>query len=117
LSRRTTAAHDLWWTGWNEAMVVVAEERGFRTPTRAHFDEDSHAGGALFVGDPEQVAARILALHDALGHMRHFLQMDIGRLPQRDFLSSIELLGTAVKPLIDRELGPEPADLRGAIRR
>ena len=111
-----TSAHNEWWTGWNEVMTVVGAQRGFRPPTRAQYDHDSHAGGALFIGDPEQVAERILALHESLGHMRHFLQMDIGRLPQRDFLNSIELLGTVVKPLIDRELGPEPADLRQAIR-
>ena len=110
-------AHELWWVGWNELAAELAEERGFRRPTRAQFDADSHADGALFIGDPEQVAARIVALHASLGHMRHFLQMDIGRLPQRDFLRSIELLGTVVKPLVDRELGPEPEDLRGSISR
>lgn len=40
-----------------------------------------------------------------MGHMRHVLQTDVGQLPQRDFLRSIELLGTRVKPLVDAELG------------
>jgi hypothetical protein len=36
--------------------------------------------------------------------MRQFFQMDIGHLPQKAFLHSIELLGTKVKPLVDAEL-------------
>jgi hypothetical protein len=34
--------------------------------------------------------------------------MDFGTLPQRDFLRSIELLGTEVKPLVAAALGAEP---------
>jgi len=30
--------------------------------------------------------------------------MDVGHLPQKEFLHAIELLGTKVKPLVDAEL-------------
>jgi len=73
-------------------------------PPRASYDLDASPQGALFVGSPQEVAERIVALHGSLGHMRHFFQMDFGSLPQRDFLRSIELLGTKVKPLVDAEL-------------
>ena len=63
------------------------------------------AGGALFVGGPEEIAERIVALHRSVGHMRQFFQMDLGSVPQKTFLRSIELLGTRVKPLVDAELG------------
>jgi hypothetical protein len=36
--------------------------------------------------------------------MRQFFQMDVGHLPQKEFLHAIELLGTKVKPLVDAEL-------------
>jgi hypothetical protein len=52
---------------------------------------------------------------DYFGHMRQFIQMDIGPISHRDYLTSIELLGKRVKPLIDAELGPEPADLRDTV--
>ena len=60
------------------------------------------------MGSPEEIAERIVNLHGALGHMRQFLQMDLGGLPHRDFLKGIELLGTRVKPLVAAELGHEP---------
>lgn len=41
--------------------------------------------------------------------MRQFFQMDVGQMPQKDFLRSIELLGTRVKPLVDAELGANNA--------
>jgi hypothetical protein len=36
--------------------------------------------------------------------MRHFLQMDIGGLPQEHFLESLTLLATKVKPRVERLL-------------
>lgn len=107
-------AKDTFWSGWNETMTEVGKQRGFAAPSRPHFDVETERG-ALFVGEPEQIAERIIRLYGAMGHMREFFQMDIGPLSQRDFLSSIELLGTKVKPLVDAELGPEPADLRNSV--
>lgn len=98
------SARDAWWREWHETMAIVGSRRGFPPPTRASYDDDTSRHGALFVGSPEEVAQRIVALHGHLGHMRHFFQMDFGSLPQRDFLRSIELLGTKVKPLVDAEL-------------
>ena len=46
------------------------------------------------MGDPEEIAERVVALHKRLGHMRQFFQMDVGHLPQKEFLHAIELLGT-----------------------
>jgi probable LLM family oxidoreductase len=98
------AAKDLWFGHFHEMMASVGRVRGFDPPPRSYYDRDANGGGALFVGDPEEVAERIVALHRHLGHMRQFFQMDIGHLPQRDFLRAIELLGTRVKPIVDKEL-------------
>lgn len=98
------AAKDLWWNHYHEAFRALGEIRGFPAPQRAGFDRDANGGGALFVGGPEEIAERIVALHGVMGHDRHFFQMDLGQLPQKDFLSSIELLGTKVKPLVDAAL-------------
>jgi probable LLM family oxidoreductase len=111
LARRQADAQRIFWDGWAAIMAEVGKQRGFAPPSRAQFDAET-TQGALFVGEPEQVAERILRLHKATGHMREFFQMDIGPTPHRDILASIELLGTKVKPLVDAELGPEPADLR-----
>lgn len=102
------AARDTFWPTWYRSMSDIGERRGFAPPIREHFDIEAERG-ALFVGEPEQIANRIIRLHGAMGHSRQFLQMDFLGLPQRDLLRSIELLGTRVKPLVDAELGPEPA--------
>ncbi|MDQ1525917.1 MAG: hypothetical protein QOG18_530 [Microbacteriaceae bacterium] len=101
-------ARDTWWPEWYDTMASLGQVRGFPPPSRGSFDRDTSPGGALFVGSPQQIADRIIELHSHLGHMRHFLQMDFGTLPQRDFLKSIELLGTEVKPLVAAALGAEP---------
>ena len=98
------AARDDFWQHWHNTMGVIGQQRGFAAPSRLSYDRDTAAGGALFVGSPEEIAERIVALHGSLGHMRHFLQMDFGDMPQQQLLRSIELLGTAVKPLVDAAL-------------
>jgi probable LLM family oxidoreductase len=98
------AARDRWFPHWHGAMSEIGAIRGFRPPGREHFEHDATTG-ALFVGAPEDVAERIVRLHERLGHVRQFFQMDFGGLPQRDFLRAIELLGTRVKPLVDAALG------------
>lgn len=62
------------------------------------------AGGMVFVGDPNEIADRILHLHDRLGHSRQIIQMDVGGMPQATFLKGIELLGAEVLPQIRKEL-------------
>jgi len=62
------------------------------------------AGQMVFVGGPNEIADRILHLHDALGHRRQIFQMDVGGMPHATFLRGIELLGTEVLPQVRKEL-------------
>jgi len=76
-----------------------------RPPMRPAGREASYeAGQMVFVGGPNEIADRILHLHDQLGHSRQILQMDVGGMPQETFLRAIELLGTEVLPQIRKEL-------------
>lgn len=79
-------------------------ELGRPAPSRSDRSAAFGPGGMVFAGSPDQVADRILRLHGLLGHSRQILQMDVGGLPQRDFLHAIELLGTKVLPQIRTEL-------------
>jgi probable LLM family oxidoreductase len=97
-------AQDTFWKAWSNVMAYIGGQRGFAPLPRAQYDAESHEGGALFVGEPEAVAERMIAFQRRMGHMRHFLQTDVGQLPHREFMRSIELLGTQVKPLVDAEL-------------
>lgn len=86
-------------------MVDGSAELGRPAPTRTDRAGALGPGGMVFVGDPNEIADRILHLHGLLGHTRQILQMDVGGMPQRDFLRGIELLGTKVLPQIRAELG------------
>jgi len=108
------AAKSLWWNHWYAAMRDIGKIRGFAPPLRTNYDHEASGGGALFVGSPEEIAERIVALHARMGHSRHFFQMDLGQLAQKDFLRSIELLGTKVKPLVDAALAEKTKELEPA---
>jgi alkanesulfonate monooxygenase SsuD/methylene tetrahydromethanopterin reductase-like flavin-dependent oxidoreductase (luciferase family) len=85
-------------------------EIGRVAPPRASRAAAYERGGMVFVGSPDEMAERLLHLHELLGHSRHILQMDVGGMPQRLVLRAIELLGTRVLPQIRAELGaPAPA--------
>jgi alkanesulfonate monooxygenase SsuD/methylene tetrahydromethanopterin reductase-like flavin-dependent oxidoreductase (luciferase family) len=69
-------------------------------------------GGMVFAGGPNEVAERVLHLHELLGHARQILQMDVGGMAHGAFLRSIELLGTKVLPQIRKALTPpQPSTL------
>jgi alkanesulfonate monooxygenase SsuD/methylene tetrahydromethanopterin reductase-like flavin-dependent oxidoreductase (luciferase family) len=78
---------------------------GRPVPERAYFDANYAAGGMTMVGEPDEIADRLIGLQRQLGHTRQILQMDLGGIPHREVLRSIELLGTEVAPKVTAELG------------
>ncbi len=75
-------------------------------PMRAPLDRAADLDhGMVFAGGPEQVAERIIDLHQRLGHSRQILQMDVGGMPHDSFLRSIELLGKEVLPTVREGIG------------
>src|SRR5690606_12172315 len=96
------------WPHWHQFMKVVGEQRGFAPPARESYDRDTGPRGGLLVGSPEEIAERILLMHQHWGHVRQYIHMDIGGLPQKSLLHAIELLGTKVRPLVQAELGSDP---------
>lgn len=97
-------ARDFYWEHWIRAMAPHSEIRGFSPPRRDDFEVQARSEGALFIGSPEEIARRIVALHGHLGHMRQFFQMDLGSLPHKEYLKSIELLATEVAPRVRKAL-------------
>lgn len=98
-------ALDTFFPYWLDSMRRIARERRFAVPDRAAYEAQATPGGAYFIGAPEQVAERVVALHRVLGHDRQGFQMDLSSVPQADSLRAIELLGTAVAPLVRAEIG------------
>ena len=97
-------ALDTFFPYWHTSMTAISRERGFAAPNRITFEATSGPDGAYAVGNPEQVAAKIVRTQKAVGHTRQIFQIDVGGVPHADQLRAIELLGTQVKPLVDAEL-------------
>lgn len=97
-------AREHWFAGWETTFKAIGRLRGWPPPSRSEYDSLVEAPGAYYVGSPDEIAERIVDLHRHLGHMRHFLQMDLGGLPQEHYLESITLLATEVKPRVERLL-------------
>lgn len=110
LMRDGKKARDAWWPHWHQFMKTVGEQRGFLPPDRASYDRDTAAGGGLLIGSPEEIAERILLMHKHWGHVRQYIHIDMGGVPQKDLLQAIELFGTEVRPLVQRELGNTSVD-------
>lgn len=88
-------------------MNVIGRERGWPPYTRETFDAARSLRGSLYVGDPEYVAEKILLLRKNLGVQRFFLHVNVGTMPHKDVLRSIELLGTKVAPIVKKEIAKE----------
>jgi len=87
--------------GYARTFTTIGKERGWPPVTRAQFDPLVGPRGALLLGGPEDVAAKIRRHSEALGGVsRVTFQMDSADLPHAKLLRSIELLGTRVAPLL-----------------
>jgi probable LLM family oxidoreductase len=102
-------ALERFYPGWYNLNIEMGKLRGWPAPDKRAFDAQAAAPGAYYVGDPDDVAERIVDLYGYLGHVRHFLQMDIGSVPQDIYLESITLLATEVKPRVARLLAAKTA--------
>src|SRR5436189_2081799 len=60
-------AADDFYPGYAKAIASVAKERGWGSPTRAQFDSQLGPAGALLIGEPEEVAEKIIRHSEALG--------------------------------------------------
>jgi len=99
----TAQAADDFYGPQAEVMNRIGRERGWGPTSRAHFDQARSATGALFLGDPETVAEKIVTQHRLFKNDRFLLQMAIGTLPHAKLMKAIELYGTRVAPLVRKE--------------
>jgi probable LLM family oxidoreductase len=110
LGDTTRQAADDFYPGYAHTFTEIGKERGWPPTTRAQFDAARGPTGALIIGDPERVAEKILYVNDALGGLsRITFQMGVSALPHQKMLRSIELLGTRVVPIIQKEFAAATA--------
>jgi len=91
------------WPHYEALMNRIGAERGWPPTTRAHFEREAGPDGAMCVGSPETVAAKIANTVIMLGLSRFDVKYSSGTLPHDRLMNSIELIGTKVAPRV-REL-------------
>ena len=97
----TEQAADDFYPGYAHTFTEIGKERGWRPTTRAQFDALRSPEGALMIGDPQTVARKIRFVNEALGGLsRITFQMGVSTLPHAKMRRAIELLGTALRPLV-----------------
>src|SRR2546430_5200404 len=106
----TRQAADDFFPGYARAFTDVGKERGWPPVTRADFDAQRGPLGALLIGDPDEVTEKIIRHSEALGGVSRFtFQMNAGSLPHAKLMQAIELLGTRVAPVLQKELASAKA--------
>src|SRR5437773_6933502 len=101
VAETTQQAIDDFYPGYAKTVTRIGKERGWPPVTRAQFDAVRGEHGALLVGEPEEVAEKILLHREALGGIpRITFQMDVAESSQTKLLRAIELLGTKVAPTL-----------------
>jgi probable LLM family oxidoreductase len=86
------------WPHYAAMINRIGGERGWPPVSRAQFDREASEDGALCVGSPDTVAAKITRTVRALGLSRFNLKYSAGTLPHAAMMKSIELIGSQVAP-------------------
>jgi probable LLM family oxidoreductase len=94
-------SHPYFQSGW----MANHHQRGRGVPMpAATYEAQSAPSGAFFLGSPQEVIDKILAQYELFRHDRTTIQMGFGNVPQKEMLTSIELLGTEVAPVVRKEI-------------
>ncbi|WP_040208832.1 LLM class flavin-dependent oxidoreductase [Neobacillus jeddahensis] len=97
-------AADKFFSPTQQAMNVLGRERGWGHYDRSSFDAARSFEGALYVGDSDMVAEKIIHLRKNVGITRFMLHVPVGSMPHEDVMKAIELLGKEVAPRVRAEI-------------
>jgi probable LLM family oxidoreductase len=95
-------AREVLWPHYRDVITRIGRERGWPPLTRDRYNAEI-AHGALYVGSPATVAAKIARTVQALNVDRFDLKYSHGTLPHEWLMTTIELYGREVIPQV-REL-------------
>jgi probable LLM family oxidoreductase len=102
VSDTTEKAIAEYYPGYAETFTRIGKERGWPPVTFSRFEAQREPRGAYLVGNPEEVAEKILRHSKSLGGVsRLTFQMDNANLTHSQLLKAIEIIGTKVKPLVE----------------
>ncbi|OAS82785.1 MULTISPECIES: LLM class flavin-dependent oxidoreductase [Metabacillus] len=104
IAEDTQVAADKFFPSTQQVMNKLGRERGWGPYHRSSFDAARSFEGALYVGDPETVAEKIIHLRKNVGITRFMLHVPVGTMPHNDVMQAIELLGKEVAPMVRKEI-------------
>jgi probable LLM family oxidoreductase len=105
VAQTSQQASDEYFPTYAAMMNRIGRERGWSAMTREQFEAGRSPRGVLLVGDPEQVAEKILFEHELFGNERFMAQISVGATEHAKVMRAIELFGTDVAPTVRKELG------------
>jgi probable LLM family oxidoreductase len=101
VAESTQEAIDDFFPGYAHTMSEIGKERGWPKMTRASFEAQRDHQGALLVGDPDEVAQKIIRHSQALGGIsRITFMMNPASLPHAKLMRATELIGKRVAPVL-----------------
>lgn len=104
IAEDTESAADRFFPSTQQVMNLIGRERGWSRYDRSSYDAARSFNGALYVGDPETVAHKIIHLRKQVGITRFMLHVPLGTMPHEKVMRAIELLGTEVAPRVREEI-------------
>ena len=105
VSQTTEKAIQEYYPGYAKTFTRIGKERGWPPVTFDRFAAQNGPTGAYLVGNPQEIAEKILRHSAALGGISRFtFQMDNADLSHEQLLNSITLIGKEVAPLVRKAL-------------
>ncbi len=105
IAQTSQEAADTYFPPYADMFGRIGRERGWPPVTRPQYEAGRGRSGALLVGDPNEVADKILLEHTFFKNDRFLMQIDMGSLPHEKTLKAIELFATKVAPQVRKALG------------
>lgn len=92
---------------YSRHMNKMAKERnwGGGPFTQSRFEAGMSKQGALFMGEPEAVAEKIIFSIELFGLTRFVAHLDVGGPSHKELMKTIELYGTKVIPMVKKHFG------------
>ncbi|MED4534727.1 LLM class flavin-dependent oxidoreductase [Metabacillus fastidiosus] len=113
IADETEFAADTFFPSTQAGMNKIGKERGWSYYDRSSFDAARSFDGALYVGDPDIVAQKIIHLRKNVGITRFMMYVPLSTMPHDQVMRAIELLGTEVAPRVRDEIAKWEAEMEG----
>lgn len=85
-----------------DQMDRIGKDRGWAPFSKEQYEGGRKKEGALLIGDPSEVADKILHMQEMFGLTRFIAHIDVGGPPHKDIMKAIELFGTKVAPEVKK---------------